>query len=283
MPDLNRNEKTWCFGCQQLKERTGFIFSLNPWHSKYLPLCRSCITERFKKYAEATNSESGALWCMCAEMGYPVVKKYYDLAVQRKEETERMNLFVAYHNILKEKRFKMEGFWQSDVMLSDIMLTAVDMENEEKWLEQQEKVWGKFEKKDYELLNELFDDYTEELSDMNVALIMRYRDLCKAELGKRKADAVGNVNDIQKAQKILADCLKILKLDDFGSSEKSDEYKAFVKQTAMIEYSKPSECEDLQRFVDMVGYEKDKGEKMRSLRNAVAGTKDYPNIPVDEQ
>lgn len=278
MPDLNRNEKTWCFGCQQLKERTGFIFSLNPWHSKYLPLCRSCITERFKKYVEATNSESGALWCMCAEMGYPVVKKYYDLAVQRKEETERMNLFVAYHNILKEKRFKMEGFWQSDVMLSDIMLTAVDMENEEKWLEQQEKVWGKFEKKDYELLNDFFSMYTKDLFSLDTAMELRYRDLCKAELRKRKADESGDITEITKAQDSIRKNLELLKLDKFQSNTKTEVEKTLEYQIAMMEKYKPAELEDISQYEDFCGCHNLENQLMRPLRNLIAGTREYPTV-----
>lgn len=283
MPDLNRNEKTWCFGCQQLKERTGFIFSLNPWHSKYLPLCRSCITERFKKYVEATNSESGALWCMCAEMGYPVVKKYYDLAVQRKEETERMNLFVAYHNILKEKRFKMEGFWQSDVMLSDVMLTAVDMENEEKWLAQQEKIWGKFEKKDYELLNEYYNSYTIEVDTSDFSLRARYQDIAKGELRLRKANESGDVGEIDKAQKNLKALLDMLGLNDYAKRD-TDERKQFIDRMAwIIEETEPAEEEDKEKYRDIAGYEAAFENIMRSMKNLNSKVRVYPPVPEEEQ
>lgn len=288
MAEFNRAKENWCPSCQTAKENKYFIQSLSPVHDRFLPLCRTCLTARFKTYKNVLNSDGGALWCVCSEMSYPVIKKYYDMALE-KQGTDTRNLFMVYHGVLKDEGFQINGFWQSDMMLDDIIeldtKTNEMAEDKEKVIDlaEQERIWGKFEEEDYELLNDLFDAYTNELTDMNMALIMRYRDLCKAELGKRKADAAGNVNDIQKAQKILSDCLRLLKLDNFGSDEKSDEYKAFVKRTAMIEYSKPSECEDLLKFIDMVGYEKDKGEKMRSLRNAICGTKDYPNIPMDEQ
>lgn len=288
MAEFNRAKENWCPSCQTAKENKYFIQSLSPVHDRFLPLCRTCLTARFKTYKNVLNSDGGALWCVCSEMSYPVIKKYYDMALE-KQGADTRNLFMIYHGVLKDEGFQINGFWQSDMMLDDIIEldTKTDeiAEDKEKAIDlaEQERIWGKFEEEDYELLNDLFDAYTNELTDMNMALIMRYRDLCKAELGKRKADAAGNVNDIQKAQKILSDCLRLLKLDDFGFDKKSDEYKAFVKRTAMIEYSKPSECEDLLKFIDMVGYEKDKGEKMRSLRNAICGTKDYPNIPMDEQ
>ena len=105
---------------------------------------------------------------------------------------------------------------------------------------------------------------------------MRYRDLCKLELEQYKN---GVNKDTQSQIKTL---MSLLKLDDFKSNQKTDAERAFEKRRAWVEYTKPSECEDLTRFVDMVGYEKDKGEKMRSLRNAVAGTRDYPAIPKEE-
>ena len=73
-----------------------------------------------------------------------------------------------------------------------------------------------------------------------------------------------------------------MKLNEFKSHNKTDEQLAFEKRVAMIEYTKPSECEDLKVYLDMVGYEKEKGLMMRSLRNAIAGTRDYPDIPKEE-
>lgn len=287
MAEFNRSTQNWCVGCMGAKEKTGFIQSLNPYHNTYLPLCRGCLNNRFKQYQKALNSEGAALWCLCAEMGYPVIKEYYDIAISRKTNMPNSsNLFMLYHNTLKELDFKIEGFWQSDLDLSDFAKTGQKIQKaEEKPLDttEMEKIWGKFTADEYMLLNEFYGAYTEDLPVIDMALSMRYRDLCKAELGKRKADENGDVNEIQKAQKNLNDILRLLKLDNFGQVQKTDEQKAFEKRVAWIEYSKPAECEDLTKFLDMVGYEKEKGEKMRSLRNAIVGTRDYPAIPKEEE
>ena len=50
----------------------------------------------------------------------------------------------------------------------------------------------------------------------------------------------------------------------------------------MIEQFEPAECEDLKKYIDMVGYEKDKAQLMRSLRNAIAETRLYPDITKEE-
>ena len=139
------------------------------------------------------------------------------------------------------------------------------------------KQWGgDYEDEDCQWLDDMFDSYTADIFEMDTAMEMRYRDLCKLELEQYKN---GVNKDTQSQIKTL---MSLLKLDDFKSNQKSDAERAFEKRIAWVEYTKPSECEDLTRFVDMVGYEKDKGEKMRSLRNAVAGTRDYPAIPKEE-
>ena len=105
---------------------------------------------------------------------------------------------------------------------------------------------------------------------------MRYSDLCKLQLEQYKN---GVNKDTQSQIKTL---MSLLKLDDFKSNQKSDAARAFEKRVAIIESTRPAECEELKEFLDKVGYEKDKGEKMRSLRNAVAGTRDCPAIPKEE-
>ena len=192
---------------------------------------------------------------------------------------------MTYVRTLKEFGIIVEGFWQSDVMLDEFIEVYGEGKEEQEALldlKEQERIWGKYEADDYELLNFTFNEYTQELLEMDANLIRRYRDLAKAELRKRKADESGDIQEIKNAQNILNNQLSLLKLNEFKSHNKTDEQLAFEKRVAMIEYTKPSECEDLKVYLDMVGYEKEKGLMMRSLRNAIAGTRDYPDIPKEE-
>lgn len=292
MAEMNRSTQYWCVGCMKPKEKTGFIQSLNPHHNKYLPLCRACIGARYDEYHKELKSEGAALWCLCAEMGYPVIREYYDMAMSRRKDTTvaRQNLFMLYHNTLKEMGFVVEGFWQSDMMLDEFIdinsnKSEFDKKEKDKILDSQqlERIWGKFEPDEYELLESIFDTYTKDLPTLDAAEELRYRDLCKAELRKRKADESGEVAEIKAAQQMVTDLLKLLKLDNFAKSYKTDEQRAFEKRVAWIEKYKPAECEDLQKYLDMVGYGKEKGLMMRAHRNAIAGTKDYPKIPRSEE
>lgn len=287
MAEFNRSTQNWCVGCMGAKEKTGFIQSLNPYHNTYLPLCRGCLNNRFKQYQKALNSEGAALWCLCAEMGYPVIKEYYDIALSRKTNMPNSsNLFMVYHNTLKELGFIIEGFWQSDLDLSDFAKTGQKVQKaEEKPLDitEMEKIWGKFEVEDYELLNGFFDAYTKEVDNLNYSLELRYRDVAKGELRLRKANESGDVGEIDKAQKNLKSLLDMLGLNDYGKKD-TDERKQFIDRLAwMIEETEPAEEEDEKKYRDIAGFEKAFNNIMRSMRNLNSKVRIYPPVPEEEQ
>lgn len=292
MAEMNRSTQYWCVGCMKPKEKTGFIQSLNPHHNKYLPLCRACINARFDEYKKELNSTGGAFWCLCAEMGYPVIKEYYDMAVSRSKDTttKQPNIFMLYHNTLKEMGFIIEGFWQSDMMLDDFMDTGIDragMEQKEKDriadVEQLERLWGKFEPDEYELLENFFDMYTADIPEMETALELRYRDLCKAELRKRKADESGDVAEIEKAQKNLKTILDMLNLNDFAKKDTDERLKFIDRLAWMIEETEPCEEEDEVKYRDIAGFEKAFDNIMRSMTNLNSKSPVYPKVPEEEQ
>lgn len=287
---MNTNKKV-CGCCQTAKSPNQFHKS--PMSSgQFLPICKLCCKDKLKTYTEITGSESAAFWLVLSELGIPFIKEVWDeFQAFKATATPSTDLIMAYLRALSESGIKVDGFWQSDVMLDMLMDSVVDrdVEKEELDLAEQQKIWGKFIDKDgkldiedYLFLNQTFDEYTQELLEMDANLIRRYRDLAKAELRKRKADESGDIGEIKNAQNILNNQLSLLKLNEFKSHNKTDEQLAFEKRVAMIEYTKPSECEDLKAYLDMVGYEKEKGLMMRSLRNAIAGTRDYPDIPKEE-
>ena len=288
MAEFNRAKENWCPSCQSAKENKYFIQSLSPVHDGFLPLCRACLTARFKTYKSILNSDEGALWCVCSEMSYPVIKKYYDMALE-KSFTDTRNLFMIYHSILKDEGFQINGFWQSDMMLDDIIEldTKTDemAEDKEKAIDlaEQERIWGKFEKEDYELLNSFFDMYTQDLPNMDAALELRYRDLCKAELRKRKADENGDISEISKAEESLRKNMALLKLDKFQDNKQSDVEKHIERMCWMIENTKPCECEDLEKYKDFSGFDINWTEIMRCMRNLIANSRDYPNIAKGEE
>lgn len=250
---------------------------------EYIKPCKSCVTELYKQALESTKDQGAALWSTCMQTGIPMRRAEYTACLDTLEKAakgKKPSIFMLYHTYLSTSPDKLTGVWDSDMELSnfkDLGDVAKGETDEVALKARWRKQWGgDYEDEDCQWLDDMFDSYTADIFEMDTAMEMRYRDLCKLELEQYKN---GVNKDTQSQIKTL---MSLLKLDDFKSNQKSDAERAFEKRIAWVEYTKPSECEDLTRFVDMVGYEKDKGEKMRSLRNAVAGTRDYPAIPKEE-
>lgn len=285
---MNTNKKV-CGCCQVAKAPNQFHKS--PMSSgQFLPICKMCCKEKLKTYTEITGSESAAFWLVLAELGVPFIKKAWDNFQSFKATaTSNTDLIMAYLRTLSEMEIRIDGFWQSDVMLDMLMDSLVDRENDREELDlvEQQKIWGKFisdgklDVEAYQFLNETFEDYTKDLLDMDTNLEKRYRDLAKAELRKRQADETGDIQEIAKAQDNLKKILDMLKLSDFQSKQMSDEKRAFEYNVSLVENFRPAECEQLQEYLDKVGYEKEKAILMRSIRNAIAETREYPDIPKE--
>lgn len=285
---MNTNKKE-CGCCGTSKSTAQFHKS--PMDSrKFLPICKLCCRDKLKEYTKATGSESAAFWLVLSELGVPFIQEIWDrFEIFKATATPTTDLVMGYLRILSESGIKVDGFWQSDVMLDMLMDTKVNREvvREDLDLSEQQKIWGKFlvdgqlDIEAYQFLNETFEDYTKELFDMDTNLEKRYRDLAKCELRLRKANESGDGGEISKAQDSLNKQLALLKMNEFQSKQLSDEKRAFEYNVSLIEHYRPAECEQLQEYLDKVGYEKEKAILMRSIRNAIAETREYPDIPKE--
>lgn len=90
----------------------------------------------------------------------------------------------------------------------------------------------------------------------DINTVNRYKDLAIAELRLRKANERGDISEIAKCQDILNKQLSLLNLNHFENNTKTKEDLLLEKKINMIEFEKPAECEDLKKYLDMVGFEK---------------------------
>lgn len=284
---INRMTEKYCPQCESSKP-------FNSFHphivigQKYMPWCKTCTGAKLREYIKKTGSDGAGLWCLLAECGIPFLRDVWNSTQKIISEGtgagRKPDLFLTYVRTLKEFGIMVEGFWQSDVMLDEfIEVNGEGKEEQEELLDlkEQERIWGKFEADDYEFLNFTFNEYTQELLEMDANLIRRYRDLAKAELRKRKADESGDIQEIAKAQDNLKKMLDMLNLSDFKKNE-SDERKQFIDRIAwMIEETEPAEEEDESKYRDIAGYEKIYDSFMRSMRNILTGDRNYPDIPPE--
>lgn len=292
---MNRMTELYCPNCQTTKSFSNFHNHILI-GKKFLPYCKSCCSKKLKEYIVKTKDEGAGLWCLLAELGIPFLKEVWEptkkIVLASTNAGRKPDLFLTYVKTIKELGLVLEGFWQSDMMLDDFIDISNDEESEEvkiDW-EEQIRVWGKFVNSDGELdeesynyLNFTFEDYTKDLIEMDANLIRRYRDLCKAELRKRKADESGDIQEIAKAQDSLKKMLDMLKLSDFKDNKQSDIEKFIERMSWNIENTKPAECEDTQKYKDFSNFGINWEDIMRTVRNLVAGTRDYPEVSRDER
>ena len=292
---MNRMTEAYCASCKSAKPLASFTPHVKI-GEKYLPFCKQCCSAKLKEYTKKTGDPWAGLWCLLAEIGVPFLSETYkstkNIIDSSTSAGRKPDLFLTYLRTIKELGRVVEGFWESDIMLSDLIKVStskaiVQMEKEKNnqiSLKEQEKIWGKYTPEEYTFLNDTFDDYTRELNEMDTNLIRRYRDLAKAELRKRIADETGDIGEITKAQDSLNKQLSLLNLNDFKKKNDVDERRLFIDRIAwMIEETEPAEEEDESKYRDVAGYEKIYNSWMRSMRNILTGSRDYPDIPPEEK
>ena len=285
---MNRMTEAHCINCQSSKAFSNFHGHVVV-GKKYLPICKTCCTKKLKDYITATKSEGAGLWCLLAEFGIPFLKEVWEptqkIVFESTSAGRKPDLFLTYLRTIKELGIVVEGFWQSDMMLNDFIDIGESHQEEDEEivdLNEQQRVWGKFESEDYDFLNFTFKEYTQNLLDMDANLIRRYRDLAKAELRKRKADESGDIQEIAKAQDNLKKMLDMLKLSNFKDNKQSETEKFIERMAWNIENTKPAECEDTQKYKDFSNFGINWEDIMRTVKNLVAGTREYPEVPRDE-
>ena len=286
---MNRTTEAYCCNCQSAKNFSTFHAHVIV-GKKYLPFCKTCCNKKLRDYISVTKSEGAGLWCLLAELGIPFFKDVWDntqkIVFEATGAGRKPDLLLTYLRTFKEFGVVAQGFWQSDMMLDDFVEIGENKEEDNKEvidLNEQQRIWGRFEVEDYDFLNFTFNEYTQNLLEMDANLIRRYRDLAKAELRKRKADESGDIQEIAKAQDNLKKMLDMLNLSDFKKGE-VDERKQFVDRIAwMMEETEPAEEEDESKYRDIAGYEELYNDFMRSMRNTLTGDRRYPNIPPEGQ
>lgn len=284
---MNRTTEAYCCNCQSAKNFSTFHAHVIV-GKKYLPFCKTCCNKKLRDYISVTKSEGAGLWCLLAELGIPFFKDVWEntqkIVFEATGAGRKPDLLLTYLRTFKEFGVVGQGFWQSDMMLDDFVEIGENKEKDNKEvidLNEQQRIWGRFEVEDYDFLNFTFNEYTQNLLEMDANLIRRYRDLAKAELRKRKADESGDIQEIAKAQDNLKKMLDMLNLSDFKKNE-SDERKQFIDRIAwMIEETEPAEEEDESKYRDIAGYEKIYDSFMRSMRNILTGDRNYPDIPPE--
>lgn len=286
--EINRAKERYCPCCSTVKEKSKFYPS--PIASgEFLPYCRECAGKKFRAAAQALDSKWGALWCICMEMGVPLFREKFQLLKAQYDGLDgkgrRPEPFGLYLSLLKDGGVQYRGIFDSDMQLSEFVDLGIEQSPEEPTQKdmdaqrkQWDKVWGKdYDDEDCQRLDEYFENYTQDFFEMDMAMTMRYRDLCRAELKQFKGE--GDKDTFNQIRTLMS----MLKLDDFKDNKQSETEKFIERMAFTIENTKPAECEDLEKYKDFSGFGKTWDGLMRCLKNLVGGSRDYPDIPREER
>lgn len=284
--------KAVCECCGERKNGTFFYPNYGSQYKDRLKAryCKDCCVKKIEEYSQFLN-EKASLWMVLSELGIPFINQVYETMMAQRfspKGGQKPEIVGHYIKRLMENTTIYSGFWDTDVGINEIIDKDIKEDNKNtRDIKLMEELWGKYPDDEYveayEFLENMFQAYTQDFPEMDANLTNRYRDLCKAEYRKRKADENGDVSEIKQAQANLTDLLKLLKLNDFQSNQKSEMEKMIERKIWMIENTRPAECEDLDIYKDVSGFEKTWGEILRCVKNLVAGSREYPEIPREER
>ena len=281
-----------CTSCGKEKPLNNYYPSKNIHHALYIPICKDCVVRNYKDNLKALDSnEVAAVWATLCEMGYPFINEVWVATNSAIEEakskpgpkklaiTVYLGFFADYADKAELKEY---AFWQSDTMLDEL---GLKLEKKDEFFKDRASLiidWGDYRDdadEAYDFLEYTYQEYTKTLEDMTTGQINRYRDLCKAEWRKRKAEENGDNKETKDIQKEIVDLMKLLKIDNFQEDKSKDEIHKFLEYHIWeIENTRPAECEDLEKYRNFCGSQGLLESLMRPLRNLVAGTREYPNI-----
>ena len=121
---MNRMTEAYCINCQSAKAFSNFHNHVVV-GKKYLPLCKTCCNKKLKDYIIVTKNDAAGLWCLLAELGIPFLREVWEptqkIVFESTNAGRKPDLFLTYLRTLKELGIMAEGFWQSDMMLSDFI------------------------------------------------------------------------------------------------------------------------------------------------------------------
>lgn len=280
-----KNEKTidgFCHCCYQYKPHSDFYKTKDHYSfSEKVPFCKECVLKIFNNFMTKTKKLDSAIYYTCAKLDLPFIKEVYEGMVQITSTQKSPNYFGNYVSQLELRRKKGDTwntFINSDVTPSEITTINARKESLENQVDELKNIWGRnFDFDDINFLEYRFTMYTDGLK-LSVSQEKLYRDLCILELQQRKL--VESNSPTKEIQKQIMDIMSILKIDKFKEErEKGVGERMLETWIGIEEQTDPADYyKDKEKFADFCNIGKDYGNIMRSLKNLLTGSREYPDI-----
>lgn len=294
----------YCEICGRMEPTSDFYLNYSNYQRTYhygrAPMCKKSSKEIantiMKKYS---NYQLGLIeLCSIFKLPYiPVVgKKLEEFEKNPINVNERdINQYFQYMKIATDKienggcGYSVDDpIWSSFASNNPIKLYMLKIakgrnDGDDEIFTELEKTWGRQDKlEDYLWLEERFHIYSEgETLTPAMSNTLKYLVLAELDVNKLRNDKADQ-KEITTAEKRVADYYSTLKLNDFKFNKAKSLQEKLIENWAVIEETKePIEWED-ENLKDRLGIDEDYDNIVRSLANKICGTKDYPQLSLED-
>ena len=127
--EINRAKERYCPCCSTVKEKSKFYPSPIA-ANEYLPYCKECVGKKYRAASQALDSKWGALWCVCMEMGVPLLREKFNLLKAQYDgfdgKGRRPEPFGLYLALLKDGGVQYRGIFDGDMQLSEFVDLGIE-------------------------------------------------------------------------------------------------------------------------------------------------------------
>lgn len=283
----NMVEKYRCFRCGSNRPLSDF-YQVAEWTLPYIPVCKTCMQELYEEYVQDSGNPYDALYKICGNFGLlydtGLAKGIISAALER--DADAYKIIGAYIKGLSLVPYRKKVFLDSEILGKKALdedeetqkLIAMTRSNIGKW-------GAGYSKEDYARLNELYSQWAGGTPQDTVTQVSLTKDLCKIDLKIEKYTAENRDTKTLLDQK--QSLIKSLAIDPqtlLKNRQDNEAIECFGSWIAEIEKTSPAEyLDDPDVYFDVNGIEKywDTHIK-RPLKNLLLGTKDYPDINIEE-
>jgi hypothetical protein len=285
--DNMASEKYRCFRCGSSRFLSDF-YGVGDWTLPYVPICKQCVQELYEEYVNESNNPYDALYKFCGNFGL-----YYDTGLAKgvisaalERDADAYKIIGAYLKGLTLVQYRGKTFLDSDVLGKKGLEDDAETQALINAARSNIGKWGAgYSKEDYARLNELYSMWSSGTPQETVTQVSLTKDLCKIDLQLEKSTTGGKDTKALLDQK--QSLIKSLAIDPqtlLKNRQDNEAIECFGSWIAEIEKTSPAEyLDDPDVYFDVNGIEKywDNHIK-RPLKNLLLGTKDFPDVNIEE-
>ena len=115
-----------CGCCGEIKDSKEFYKSPKI-KEEYIFLCKNCCGQKLKEYENILDKKSAAFWLVLSEIGIPFISEIWKIVeTYPSAGRKKKDYLLLYLKTLIEDGRLVNGFWESDVMLDDLIQIKKD-------------------------------------------------------------------------------------------------------------------------------------------------------------